>query len=168
MIMRILFALALLTIWIGCSVACYSAETQLSTGSTQIKMLNGPGNVVSVCISITKTPRQDLYRHSFMWGGDESQPPRWVISEINVVENRQMLVVPLSAYADLGDPRRMILDPLSAGHFKLTILGGDAAGAYKASMQFDQREIVRRRVVSGEFPDDVWEETTYSFNHLDN
>jgi hypothetical protein len=59
-------------------------------------MINGPGNVVSASISITKTPRQYLYRHSFMWGGDESQPPRWVISGLNVEESRQKLVVPLS------------------------------------------------------------------------
>lgn len=47
--------------------------------------------------------------------------------------------------------------------FKLTISGGDAATSYRAVLVFDYEHIQRRKVTHGEFPDEVWEETVYSF-----
>jgi seryl-tRNA synthetase len=45
---------------------------------------------------------------------------------------------------------------------------GLAAGLYDSMLDFKKVEISRRRVVSSEFPKEVWDETTFSFNHLNN
>lgn len=105
-----------------------------------------------------------------MWGGDEENLslPKKIIHSVTVVKNKQKIFIPLSAYSDLGDPNYIELKPLSGKKFQLIITGSDAAGSYKATLEFENNEIWKRRIVSGEFPDDVWEETKYKFNHLNN
>lgn len=146
----------------------YAAEANLVGPATEISINPGTPDSVVVSIVIADLPKDYIYRNSFMWGGDESQPPRRIVKAINVTRNKQKIFIPLSVYSDLGDPRQASLVQLPAHGFELTIVGGDAAGSYKALLEFKNNEIVRRKVASGEFPKQAWEETRFSFNRLNN
>ena len=84
------------------------------------------------------------------------------------MRNGKKILIPLSAYADLGNPTEVYLKKLPSHGFRLILQGGDAAGSYRAILDFKEDEIFHRKVVSGEFPKEVWEETVFSFNHLNN
>jgi hypothetical protein len=146
----------------------HAAKADLVDPTTEISINPGTPDSVVVSIVTAELPKDYIYRNSFMWGGDESQPPRRIVKAINVARKKQKIFIPLSVYSDLGDPRQASLVQLPTHGFELTIVGGDAAGSYKASLEFKSNEIVRRKVVSGEFPKEVWEETRFSFNRLNN
>lgn len=131
-------------------------------------MALGASDSVNVSIETITTPNGYVYSKAYMWGGDETSPPKRIIKAITVSRNGQIFFIPLSVYADLGNPIKISLEKLPAHGFRLNISGGDAAGSYNAMLDFKKDEISRRKVVSGEFPKEVWEETTFSFNHLNN
>ena len=128
----------------------------------------GQSELVHVSIKLTAMPNDYVYRQLYMWGGDETSPPKKIIKSISILRNGQSLFIPLSAYADLGDPREISLGKLTLREFTLIISGGDAAGSYSATLTFKNNELAKRNVKSSEFPQEVWEETTFSFNHLNN
>lgn len=109
-----------------------------------------------------KIPSRYPYAHAFMWGGDEVKMPKTVITAIEIFSGTEKIYVPLSAYGDLGDPSQVSLERTRKG-FQIMIQGGDAAGSYKAVLVFNNENIERRKVTHGEFSNEVWEETTYSF-----
>ena len=151
-----------------CPTTSFSSEADIGGHVTEVSINAGTPDAVSVSVTTVGTPKNYVYEKAFMWGGDEGISPKRIIETINVVKNKQRFFIPLSAYADLGNPMHISLEALSAHRFRLVIVGGDAAGAYKASLEFKNYEISRRKVVSGEFPKEVWEETRFSFNHLNN
>lgn len=128
----------------------------------------GYADLATVSVETVQRPHGYVYANAYMWGGDETTPPKRIIKSITILRNGQTLFVPLSAYADLGSPRKILLQKLPDSGFRLIINGGDAGGSYSAMLDFNRNEISRRKVVSGEFPQEVGEETTFSFNHLDN
>lgn len=149
---------------------CFSLGTPI-TGSTATVSLNkNQAGEINASITTLNISSEYPYDRSSMWGGDEESQafPKKIIHSISVVKNKQKIFVPLSAYADLGDPNYAELKSLTTKKFQLIISGGDAAGSYKATMEFENNEILKRKVVSGEFPNDAWEETQYKFNHLNN
>jgi hypothetical protein len=148
--------------------AAFGHELGATIGTVSLKMDIGMAGHVRADVVVVETPRNYLYRGAFGWGGDESTPPRRVIAAINVSVNDRKLFIPLSSFVDLGDPRQVSLRPLENNEFTLRIVGGDAAGSYQASLEFTTKAIVSRKVTSGEFPTDVWEEDRYSFNKLRN
>jgi hypothetical protein len=101
------------------------------------------------------------------WGAGEDHmgplAPLRIISAMEVYLGDKKLWLPLSAYGDLSDPRILTTRATKRG-FEIKIKGSDAGGAYEARLLFDGKFIHRRRVVLLEFPDEVWEETTYKFN----
>lgn len=108
------------------------------------------------------------YKHAFMWGGDmrgegEVLMPKTAISAMDVRIGKEKILVPLSAYSDLGNPYQVSLEKADR-RFKLIIAGrGGTATSYKAVLEFDDENIQRRKVTLSVFPDEVWEETVYSF-----
>lgn len=120
------------------------------------------GAQIKVKIRRSKISTQYLYSHAFMWGGDEVSMPKTVITDMDVLSGTGRIYVPLSAYSDLGDPRQISLKRNQKG-FQIIIKGGDAAASYKAILIFSNENIINRKVTHGEFPDEVWEETIYSF-----
>ena len=137
-------------------------------GIAKASMALGASDLVSVSIEAVEPPNGYVFSKAYMWGGDEASPPKKIIKVITVLRNGQTIFIPLSAYADLGDPRKIILAKLPAHGFRLIINGGDAAGSYGAMLDFKKSDIFHRKVVSGEFPKQVWEETTFSFNNSNN
>jgi len=146
----------------------FAVGTNFEEGIAKANVVLGASDSVSVSVETIELPDGYAYSKAYMWGGDETSPPKRIIKAITVLRNDQAIFIPLSAYADLGNPRRIFLEKLPAHGFRLTVSGGDAAGSYNAILDFKKNEISRRKVVSGEFPKEVWEQTTFSFNHLNN
>ena len=145
----------------------FASDTTLERGVAKASTALGPSDVVTATVEAIEPPNDYVYNKAYLWGGDEASPPKTIIKAITVVRNGVVVFIPLSAYA-LGDPRRISLSKRPARGFRLTISGSDAGGSYIATLDFKRNEIARRKVVSGEFPKDAWEETTYAFNHLNN
>ncbi len=124
------------------------------------------GGDLKVTVKTSKTAG-GLFKGGFRWGGEDAMAPLSLITSIVVQSGADKLFVPLSAYSDLGDPRRLSLKTSAAG-FELVIAGGDAGVAYNAVLVFEQGWLTRRRVAHGEFPDEAWEETKYAYNMLNN
>lgn len=130
---------------------------------------------VSVCTTdkvFCATLATDLFnkvlaKKGYRWGGEDLAPPRTVVYQLSVTESGDDVFVPLSAFADLGNPRTMEVKATRRG-FDLAITGGDAATSYRAALTFEQRNLVSRTVRHGEFPEVAWEETRYSFNRMKN
>lgn len=137
---------------------------------TKISINVDTSDAVNVSVMVTETPKEYLHDKASMWGGDEGNLslPKKIIRSIDIIKNKQKIFIPFSAYADLGDPEHVALESLSARRFRLIITGSDAGGSYRATLEFKNNEIFSRKVVSGEFPQDAWEETRYKFNHLNN
>lgn len=146
----------------------FAVDTNFEEGVAKASMVLGVSDLVSISVETIEPPNSYVYSKAYMWGGDETSPPKRIIKAITVLRNGKMIFIPLSAYADIGNPRKIFLEKLPAHGFRLIISGGDAAGSYTAILDFKKNEISRRKVVSGEFPKEVWEETTFSFNHLNN
>ncbi|MBT9096594.1 hypothetical protein KFZ76_02565 [Methylovulum psychrotolerans] len=146
----------------------FAAVTNFEKGVAKISMSLGNADLVNVSIETIETPADYIYSKAYMWGGDESFPPKNFIKKITIIIGGSLSFIPLSAYADLGSPRKIALEKLALHGFRLIISGGDAAASYNANLDFKNNEIYRRKVVSAEFPKEVWEETFFSFNHLHN
>lgn len=148
----------------------FCLNTGIVDSSMQASVITEKTGEVDVSIFVTKIPREYPYSKTVLWGGCEENAslPRKTINAIVVMKNKQQIFIPFSAYADLGDPGSIELKKVSAQEFQLTIIGGDAGSSYKATLVFKDNEIFSRKVVSGEFPEDAWEETRYKFNHLNN
>jgi len=127
--------------------------------------LNGKlkdGSLIDVVLRISGVSEGWPHQQSFSWGGDESSIPKRFVTAIEVKVGSERLIVPFSAYSDLGNPYQASLEKMKRG-FKIILKGGDAAGSYTAELVFSKVNIQRRKVTHGEFPDEVWQETTYSF-----
>ncbi len=83
-----------------------------------------------------------------------------IISGMEVYLGNEKLMLPLSAFSDLCDPRVVTMKAVKLG-FEISIKGSDAGGAYSARLFFKGTHLSRRKVVSSESPDNVWEETIY-------
>lgn|SRR5574337_19056 len=126
------------------------------------------GATVQVEIRTMKLTNQYSYTHAFMWGGDIKGPrevimPKNVIAAMDVQIGKERVLIPLSAYSDLGNPYQVSFEKVDRG-FKLIIAGrGGTSTSYKAILEFNNENIQRRKVTLDIFPDEVWEETGYSF-----
>lgn len=122
----------------------------------------------AVCATVKTEPvNKSIYRKGYRWGGEDVEPPQTLISQLIVVVDGQNVFVPLSAFSDLGNARRVEVKVTRRG-FDLVISGGDASASYRALLAFEKRKLARRKVQHGEFPDEAWEETRYKFNQLSN
>ena len=102
------------------------------------------------------------YKNALIWGGDEMNMPKTIITFVSVKANDEEFFVPFSAYSDLGNPRHVTLTKNKKG-FEIQVSGGETSTSYKAILFFRSGVIYRRKVISNEFPNQVWEDTTYSF-----
>lgn len=126
------------------------------------------GTTVKIEIRTMKLTPQYPYAHAFVWGGDfESRSevimPKNVIAAIDIQIGDEKMIVPLSAYSDLGNPYQASFEKTDRG-FRLIIAGrGGTSTPYTAVLEFNNENIQRRKVTLDIFPDEVWQETEYSF-----
>lgn len=142
--------------------------------ASSAKFINGIAQIeyrsnndsISIKVFKTKFSPTFPYQNGFRWGANEVSKPKYVVSNIQVSNGNETIYIPLSAYCDLANPNKIMLDT-SRNIFSLSIIGGDAGVSYKAKITFEKINsmfyIKSRKVMHGEFPEEVWEDTRYSF-----
>ena len=101
---------------------------------------------------------------SYVWGS-EGTCPKNRISGIEVTRAGKALFVPISAFADLGNPSKVTLKkPTNSKYFTVLVSGGDAGTSYQAKLTFGALYLKQRRVESSSFPEDAFEVTNFKFN----
>lgn len=146
----------------------YVSSADFIQGIAKLSSQLTDGSSVQVEVRTMKLTPQYPYKNAFMWGGDmrgrdEVLMPKTVITAMDVRINNEKIFLPLSAYSDLGNPYQVSLEKAERG-FRLVITGrGGTATSYKAVLEFNHENIQRRKVTLDVFPDEVWEETVYSF-----
>ena len=105
---------------------------------------------------------------SWRWGA-ENTCPKTFISAFQVKAGDKSIFVPISAFADLGNPRTVRIEPCKEKNcFIVVVVGGDAATSYSARLEFKNNFLIKRLVRHGEFPSESWEETIYKFKGAGN
>lgn len=123
------------------------------------------GNI-NVKVLVIPFPSTQPCKAAFSWRwGAENACPNAVIGSIEVKVNTELVFVPISAFADLGNARVVqIKSRKGKDRFAILLVGGEAATSYKATLEF-QKNVLRERIVRhGEFPAESWERTIYKFN----
>jgi hypothetical protein len=123
---------------------------------------------VRALLTTVQEPQPCKAASSWRWGAEDTCPKTF-ISALEVKAGDKPIFIPISAFADLGNPRTVRIEPCKEKNcFVVTIVGGDAATSYSARLEFKNNLLIKRLVRSGEFPKDSWEETIYKFNVADN
>lgn len=170
--MRLLAFLVLMLA--GLSPTCAGEKAPAIRSGDSAKFIDGVASItkhvsggdLKITVQTSKTAGSP-FKEGFRWGGEDAIAPLTLITSIIVQSGADKIFVPLSAYSDLGDPRRISLKTIGTG-VELTITGGDAGVAYSAVLVFKEGWLTHRRVAHGEFPDEAWEETKYVYNTLNN
>lgn len=159
---RALALFACLVLTAVCASAAGTTQATKPDGRTDL-VLTRPGmKSVRVALWLTKIGNTFPYKDALLWGGDVDVLPQQVVSAVEVSDGDQMIFVPLSAYGDLGDVKLASLDPTARG-FTLNLHGGATATSYDAKLSFEGGFLVSRSVAAREFPQQVREQTNYSF-----
>lgn len=151
--------LALLTLGLASAIAQNAPllpDTELSaeSGRINVKVLVTPFPGAQTCKAAS----------SWRWGA-ENACPNAVIGSVELRVNAELVFVPISAFADLGNPRVVQIDQRKGkDRFAVILVGGDAATSYKATLEFQKNILLERVVRHGEFPAESWERTIYKFN----
>jgi len=157
---------------IFCALVFLSSEpsqalsTKFTNNVAELNIKNGDGETIKVNVFAQNYSSAFPYKEGFRWGS-ELKKPKTIITSIDVLFESKKLFVPLSAYSDLTNPKRVSIE-ISKYGFHILIAGGSASTFYNAELIFKNGFIHRRKVRHGEFPEVSWEETVYSFNTLGN
>jgi hypothetical protein len=148
-----------------CLSACAGSPSS-KTGDTEVYRLSQilENDVKAlVVIETTKFNADSFYNVSPVLWGSEAEPPSSVLKNIYVAYGHKKSLIRYSAYADLVNVKQVKLKAADSG-FYIMIDGGDTSTHYKAELFFDNEGfLVRRKVYSPTFSDEVWEETHYSY-----
>lgn len=121
---------------------------------------------ISVRVTVTSSPESQTCNAATSWRwGAEGICPKSFVGALEVKLGGMPLFVPLSAFADLGNPRTVSIElHKEKGRFAVVLTGGDAANSYSATLDFKDGHLNERVVRHGEFPEESWEKTIYKFN----
>jgi hypothetical protein len=156
-------AMLLLTGSLTVVTAAETLSPVKTKGDTEITYKTPSGNTIRIAISQTKLDAPSFpYKGALLWGGDVGEPPQTVVRSIQIIQNRKAILVPLSAYSDLGDVKFASIEPAKEG-FTLRVHGGNTATSYDVTFAFSQGYLRTRTVRNREFPDERWEKTQFSF-----
>ena len=159
--MKALTALLFLffAIW---SIDVYSA----SDAASKDKELIAESGRISVRVTVSSSPEAQTCQTASSWRwGAENVCPRTFVGALEVKAAGTLLFIPLSAFADLGEPRNVRVETRKGkSRFAVVLIGGDAATSYKATLEFRDNFLSERVVRHGEFPAQSWEKTLYKFN----
>lgn len=119
--------------------------------------------LVKVLVSPYPPSQPCLAAASWRWGAENSCPKKTVIA-LEIKVDGVAVFVPVSCFLDLGDPRSVQIDASKEDRTAITIMGGDAATSYSATLELRGHTLAERIVRHGEFPDESFERTIYGFN----
>ena len=141
------------------------AET-LVVGPSRIAQPIAGRDSIEVIVDVTLQDRSAEWADR-MWGTDEGFRLTRHVGTLTIRWAKSEVFVPLSAYADLGQPESVEFVRVGKGA-SFVIRGGETSTGYSAQFFVEKGILVRRRVSLGEFKDEVWEETRYSGPVRDN
>jgi hypothetical protein len=144
------------------AVGADAEPAELGRGATRLTGRTPDGH--AIIASVRTTGYTPTWPHSsgFRWGAERTTTIRSMVTSIGVQVGHDEVFLPLSAYADLANPREAFLET-AENEYRLIIVGGEASTSYRAALVFEGRYIKRRKVSHGAFPESAWEETVYSF-----
>lgn len=93
------------------------------------------------------------------WGGSESSP-KLVACQFEIWYKGRRVPVPRSVFADLSSINEVSMKPGKSG-MTFVVEGGDADDGFDCLIRLRNGVVVSRRVQSGEFPTNFYEETKY-------
>lgn len=152
---------------LSCLIICGDAHAQTPTtvgseGDTQLKITLSNGASAEVVLRQEKVNDSYPYRHGMLWGGDDMELPKTVLTSIEVNVGKKPVFIPLSAFSDLGEVKGASLEITPKG-FNLRLHGGNTAASYDAILTFKRGYLLLKKVMLREFPTQRWEKTDYSF-----
>lgn len=123
-----------------------------ATGHTQERELVASSGEFKVRVTVSDA-RQCRDPSAWRWGAENKCPPS-AVTVVRATLKGEPVFVPLSAFADLGDPRDVrIARSRSSDRYTVVIIGGDAATSYSAKLEFRQgllyERVVPARRISG-------------------
>lgn len=147
-------------------VMCSCAMFATTSAARSDKDLFAEVGQVSAKVTVTLIPISQPCKAAASWRwGAENTCPRSVVGALEVKVGGKSIFIPLSAFADLGNPRNVNIESgKGKNRFAIVLNGGDAATSYTARFDFKDNILSERIVRHGEFPDQAWEKTTYKFN----
>ena len=126
--------------------------------SHKIKLIGCDGDCEVV---VLRKPNEIMAEKNWRWGAD-SQNPSLRLESFSVKFLGQEVQIPLSAFIDLGDPKKIELrgrkDSLA-----VHIYGGETSTFYEAILYFYLGRLTNKKVCATEFPTESCEKTEYSF-----
>lgn len=123
------------------------------------KTSRGVPVIIEVCT--IKDPSEIYYKYNQGWGTMRNKPKN-LITNIDIKFGNQQGYLSLSAYCDLTNSYDYSLKFMENSYI-LVIRGGSASTSYTAELTFENLFLQKRKVTHGEFPDQTWEETIYSY-----
>jgi hypothetical protein len=148
-------------LFVACSICC-AESTKLIDGVAQITSYTKNKELIKITVNTTKYSPKYPYQDGLLWGTDLYDRPRSFISRIKIMIGKEQVYVPLSAYCDLADPDKILLET-KLNSFSLIIYGGGEALFYKCELFFENLTIKFKKIALVGFPDEVWEKIEYSF-----
>ncbi|MEQ1832027.1 MAG: hypothetical protein ABL977_03145 [Candidatus Eisenbacteria bacterium] len=136
-------------------------STALINGSYRRACPLGTGDSVVVMIDVT-AEAMPLPGSRKMWGGDEERDLTRHVRDLRVRWAGREVSIPLSAFADLGQPDSMTIAVLGSQSAVVLIKGGEESTGYVARLLLERGVLKRRRVSLRGFEREFWEETRYS------
>ena len=115
--------------------------------------------VAKLCVT---TSQEAAPKNGWRWGSEFS-PPRVRPISLSILIDGETIFVPVSSYADLGNPRDLTMSA-SEDFFEIVIKGGDAAVAYTAKLRIKGLFVRERAVTNNEFSAEATEKSVYSYN----
>lgn len=101
-----------------------------------------------------------------LWGSEGKTKTIFEVTSVKRKGRQEMLVQGIGAYRTLSEVKMVRIDCSDPKWVKLEVYGGDASTAYKAIFEYDEQQLVKRKIVLSEFPSEIWEATTYSSMNL--
>jgi hypothetical protein len=132
------------------------------TGSTELSFKDMRGDSVRVTVIQSKLEGSYLYHGALLWGGDIDVFPESVVSALQIQTEKKTILIPLSAYGDLGDVMSVSFGSRPNG-FRVSLHGGNTASSYDATLFFERGILSAREVRLRELPDERFEITKYAF-----
>ena|ERR1700722_61431 len=131
-------------------------------GGTDLSFKDASGGLIDVTVTQSRLDGSYPYHDALLWGGDIGVLPKSIVIAIQIQKDKRSILVPISAYGDLGDVKSMSYSPMANG-FRVSLHGGNTASSYDASLYFERGVLTRREVRLRELPNERWEKSSYTF-----
>jgi hypothetical protein len=151
-----------------CSLNMGGSELGMSQITDKHASIRTEKYLVKCEIFLISSPVLPQQESETWWGARDRQPGQTLMNKsvkaIALSYRNEQIVIPVSTSSGLMNPNHVNI--LSSKMLpRIEITGGDAASGYKAILVFARQNghyrIVRREVRDSEFPDEIYEVTTY-------